>query len=156
MIFRIIGACLLGVVLTGCSSVSLNPLDWFGPKDDVELVTLEPSEGWDGGFDDYRGPIAQVTQLTIERASGGYLIRAAGNPPRLGYWEAELVPENDENPVDGGLTDNFMVAPPPWATATSQPQARQIHVAHYISDVKLGGTRTIRVVGANNQISARP
>lgn len=156
MIFRITGACLLGVVLTGCSSVSLNPLDWFGPKDDVELVTLEPSEGWDAAGFDYRGPIAQVTRLTIERASGGYIIRAAGNPPRLGYWEAELVPQNDENPVDGVLTYDFVVAPPPWATATSRPQARQIHVAHYISDVKLGGARSIRVVGANNSVTARP
>ncbi|MAM61116.1 hypothetical protein [Maritimibacter sp. UBA3975] len=156
MIFRIFGAIALGVVLSGCSGgVSLNPFNWFGPKTDEELVTLEPRDGFPDGQDSYRGPIQQVTQLAIERASGGYLVRAVGLPPRLGYWEAELVPQNDEEPVNGVMTYDFVVAPPPWATRQSRPQARQITVAHYVSDVQLGSASRIRVVGANNSLTTR-
>lgn len=154
MIFRIIGAGLLGLVLTGCSSgVSLNPLNWFGPKADNELVTLEPKDGWPTGVDEYRQPIAQVTRLAVERASGGYIVRAVGVPPRLGYWEAELVPLNDAQPENGVMAYAFMVAPPPWATAQSRPQAREIHVAHYVSDTKLAGATRIRVEAAGNSLT---
>jgi hypothetical protein len=156
MIFRIFGAILLGMVLTGCSGgVSLNPFNWFGPKSDVELVTLEPRDGFPTGLDDYRGPITQVTQIAVERASGGYLVRAVGLPPRLGYWEAELVPQNDEEPVNGVMTYDFVVAPPPWATRQSRPSAREIHVAHYVSDVTLGNATRIRVNGATNSLTTR-
>ncbi|MGR3363538.1 MAG: hypothetical protein ACU0CY_05090 [Maritimibacter harenae] len=155
MIFRIFGAILLTVGLSGCSNgVSLNPLNWFGPDDGVEMVTLEPEEGWDFAGEDYRGPVAQVTRLSVERASGGYVIRAVGLPPRQGYWEADLVPENDEKPVDGVMSYTFVVAPPLWATAQSRPRAREIHVAHYVSDIRLGSASRIRVIGATNSLTA--
>ncbi|MBV7379188.1 hypothetical protein [Maritimibacter dapengensis] len=156
MIFRIFGALALLVALAGCDTgLSLNPTDWFGPKDDIELVTLEPEEGWAATQQgDYRGPVAQVTSLQIERASGGYLIRATGLPPRLGYWDAELVPENRETPVDGVMSYTFRIAPPPWRTRQSSVPARTVHIAHFVSDLTLGSANRIRVIGANNSLTA--
>lgn len=153
MIFRIIGALALGLVLTGCSG-GLNPMNWFGPKVADDTVTVEPADGWPSELDDYRGPVGQVTRVTVERASAGYIIRAVGVPARQGYWEAELVPENDEEPVNGVMSYKFMVAPPPWATSTARPYARQITVAKYVSDITLGETRRIKVIGETNSVTA--
>ncbi len=157
MIFRIIGVAALSVALAGCDTgLSLNPTDWFGPKDDVELVTLEPADGWSSvETQEYRGPVSQVTSLKIERASGGYLIVATGLPPRLGYWDAELVAENDERPVDGVMSYTFRIAPPPWRTAQSSPPARTVNIAQYVSDIALGNATRIRVIGQNNSLTAR-
>lgn len=154
MIFRIISVLTLGLALSGCGSV--NPLNWFGPKDDVELVVLEPEEGWNAlEAADYRGPVAQVTSLKIERASAGVLIRAVGLPPKLGYWDAELVAENGGEPVKGVMTYTFKIAPPPWRTSNARPAQREVTVAKYVSDITLADVRTIRVVGAKNSLSAR-
>ena len=156
MIFRAIATTTLLVALSGCSGggASLNPLDWFGPKSDVELVVVEPEEGWDYSARDYRGPIQQVTRLVVERASGGVIIRAEGVPPSLGYWEADLDPENGENPDNGVMTYTFNVAPPPWNEPQGTVYSRTITVAHYVSDRTLGDTRTIRVVGATNSLTS--
>lgn len=157
MIFRIFSAVTLGLALGACSNgLDLNVANWFGPKSDIEYVTLEPEEGWAATEkQDYRGPVAQVTSLRLERASGGYIIRATGVPPTLGYWDAELVPENDENPVDGVMTYTFRVSPPPWREAQSTVPARTITVGHYVSDIALGGAGRITVVGASNSLTAR-
>ncbi|MBV7409645.1 hypothetical protein [Maritimibacter sp. DP1N21-5] len=155
MIFRAIATTTLLVALSGCSGGGgFNPLNLFGPKSDTQLVVLEPEEGWDYAGQDYRGPIQQVTRLAVERASGGVIIRAEGVPATLGYWDADLVAENNEQPDNGVMTYTFKVAPPVWQERQGTPYSRTITVAHYVSDVRLGDTRTIRVVGATNSLSS--
>lgn len=157
MIFRIISAVTLMVALSGCDTgLSLNPMNWFGPKDDVELVVLEPEAGWEATeVQDYRGPVPQVTSLKVERATGGFIIRATGLPPRLGYWDAELVADNDGYPENGVMSYTFRIAPPPWRTRQSSTAARTVTVATYVSELSLKGATRIRVVGASNSLVAR-
>lgn len=146
-------ALLLG--LAGCSGgLSLDPTDWFGPREDEELVSLTPK----GGFPpegDPRAEIAQLTSLRIEQTTGGVIVHAKGVPPRLGYWQAELVPENDGEPENGVLSFSFRVAPPFWATSQGSPQQREINVAEFVSNGTLEGVSRIQVVGANRSLSAR-
>ncbi|SPF76473.1 hypothetical protein ALP8811_01478 [Aliiroseovarius pelagivivens] len=142
------------LALTACGgNVNLNPMGWFS-SDGVEEIALIP----EGGFlDDQenRGLVADVIELEILRAQGGAIIRAKGLPPRLGYWDAELVPENFERPEDGVLTYMFRITEPYYRTQTGRSKQREVYVGHFVSDIKLQGVRTIRVVGANNSRSAR-
>lgn len=139
--------------LSACSS-QLNPLNWFSGGSDDGIV-LEP----EGGFpsdNDSREIIAQITDLKVLRASGGAIIQVTGVPPRQGYWNAELVPENNENPENGVLTYVFHISEPARPTATGNPYARTVYVAHFISDIRLEGVRQIRVLGEqNSRISRR-
>ena len=111
----------------------------------------------EGGFledQDYRGLVAQEVELQILRSTGGAIVRAKGLPPRLGYWDAELVPENFERPENGVLTYMFRITEPPYHTLQGRPKQREILVGRFVSDTKLAGVRTIRVVGASNSRSA--
>lgn len=155
MIYRVIGTLTLALALSGCSDgISLNPANWFGPKSDVEIVVLEPEEGWEATVD-YRGPVQQVTKLRVERATGGVIIHAVGVPPRQGYWDAELEPQNGEKPVKGVMTYTFKIAPPPWRTDQGAVKTREVNVAHYVSDIKLAGATRIRIEGTSNALTAR-
>jgi hypothetical protein len=142
------------LALTACGgNVNLNPLGWFN-SNQVEQVAVIP----EGGFLDEqenRGLVTNVVDLQILRAQGGAIIRAKGLPPRLGYWDAELVPENFERAENGVLTYMFRITEPYYRTQTGRPQQREVYVGHFVSDVKLQGVRTIRVVGANNSRTAR-
>ncbi|WP_424940086.1 hypothetical protein [Aliiroseovarius sp. S253] len=142
------------LALTACGgNVNVNPFNWFN-SNQVEQVALIP----EGGFlDDQenRGLVTNVVELQILRAQGGAIIRAKGLPPRLGYWDAELVPENFERPENGVLTYMFRITEPYYRTQTGRPKQREVFVGHFVSDIKLQGVRTIRVVGANNSRTAR-
>ncbi|MHA6267938.1 hypothetical protein [uncultured Aliiroseovarius sp.] len=139
--------------LSACGGASnLNPFNWF-QSGGTEQVALIP----EGGFledQDYRGLVAQVVELQILRSTGGAIVRAKGLPPRLGYWDAELVPENFERPENGVLTYMFRITEPPYHTLQGRPKQREILVGRFVSDTKLAGVRTIRVVGASNSRSA--
>ena len=137
--------------LAACES-RFNPFNWF--SDSEETVALYP----EGGFpsdNDLRVVVAEVSELAVLRASGGAIIRATGIPPRLGYWDGELVPENDEKPVNGVLSYVFRIAEPYDTTSVSTPYARQVIVGHFVSDTKLAGVSQIRVLGETNSRSAR-
>ncbi|SMR72107.1 hypothetical protein SAMN04488030_1453 [Aliiroseovarius halocynthiae] len=158
MIFRRIAAPALLtaslLALTACGgSANLNPLGWFR-SGGVKEVAVIP----EGGFLDEqenRGLVADVVELQVLRTQGGAIIRAKGLPPRLGYWNAELVPENFERPENGTLTYMFRITEPYYRTETGRPRQRDVYVGRFVSDTKLRGVRTIRVVGANNTQSAR-
>lgn len=141
----------LVVTLTACGgSASFNPFN----SNRVKEVAIIP----EGGFledQENRGLVAQVAELQILRAQGGAIIRAKGLPPRLGYWDAELVPENFERAEDGVLTYMFRITEPYYRTQTGRPKQREVYVGHFVSDTKLQGVRTIRVVGEQNSRSAR-
>lgn len=148
-------ALLSGLVFTlaACGSASnLNPFNWF-QSNGVEEVALVP----EGGFldeQDYRGLVSNVVELQVLQSPGGAIIKAKGLPPRLGYWDAELVPENFERPVNGILTYMFRITEPQFHTREGRPQQREVFVGHFVSDVKLTGVRKIVVVGSNNSRSS--
>ncbi|HHB81358.1 MAG TPA: hypothetical protein ENK83_06390, partial [Aliiroseovarius sp.] len=103
----------LGLVLglSACSggNLNLNPLNWLSKPGEADYVALEPSEGWDYSRD-RRILIDQVTALRIERTTAGVIVHATGLPPRLGYWDAQLVPLNDGDPVNGVMSYEFRIA----------------------------------------------
>lgn len=138
---------------TGLNLSSLNPFNWFSSSDE-ELVVLTPEDGYDDSAD-RRIAVAQVTALRIEKTTSGAIVHATGLPPRQGYWDAELVAENNGEPDGGVLTYVFRIAEPRWRTPTSSPYARSVEVAEFIPNIKLERIRTIRVQGATNVLSSR-
>ncbi len=147
-----IAAILLGtLVLTGCAT-KLNPFNWFKRGSTEETLTELPDPAV---INDPRPLVQQVVSLSVEKTPGGAIIRATGLPPTQGYWNAELVAENDEKPVKGVLTYQFRIAEPIDFQAVSTPQSREVVVARYVSNIKLQDVRQIRVVGAKNARSTR-
>ena len=117
-------------------------------------MALEPREGWPEDAD-RRLVVDRVTALRVEKTTSGAIVHATGLPPRLGYWDAELVAENDGTPVNGVVTYVFRIATPRWNTSTSTPYARTVEVAAFLSNAKLAGVRQIRVEGMNNALTTR-
>lgn len=153
---RIIIALSLAFGLSACSGggLDLNPFNWFSKPGEEDWVALEPDEGWDYS-QDRRIKVDQVTDLRIERTTAGIIVHATGLPPRLGYWDAELVAENDGEPVGGVMSYSFRIATPRWNTNASTPYARSVEVAEFIPNATLRDVRTITVIGERNSRSAR-
>ena len=144
----------LPLILTGCGRMResrLNPLNWFGRARRQRTATvLKPNEAADG-----RQLIREVTELQIEKAQGGAIIRAAGLPPTQGWWKAELVSETRGRPdEDGVLTYRFLVFQPPAPTRTSTPQSRMLTAAVFLSDIRLETVASIVVQGETNSLSS--
>ncbi|WP_114964714.1 hypothetical protein [Alkalilacustris brevis] len=138
-------------LLAGCGGLSsLNPFNWFGSS---EEVTLTPEGGY-ALVDDNRPLVSQVTEMAVEPFPGGAIVRAVGLPPRQGWWDAELIPENDGRAVDGVLRFRFVVAAPRQPTREGTPMSREVSVGHYVSDHRLAGVRRIEVIGAQNARSS--
>lgn len=148
----LIAAICASLALGGCgsfgsmSSSKLNPFNWFGSSEETAQISplAEPV--------DERLLVASVSGLTLERMTGGVIIRATGLPPTQGFWDAELVARPVE---DGTIVFDFRVFPPLAASAVSTTQSREIEVATFMSDIKLDGIRQITVQGENNARSSR-
>ena len=155
-IARILVVFGLVIGVAACDNgINLNPLTWFaGASSDEGLVALEPEGGWPEDLD-RRLVVDQVTALRIEKTTAGAIVHATGLPPRLGYWDAELVPDNNGKPVNGVVSYVFKVATPRWATSTSTPYAREIEAGAFIPNVTLRDVSTVRVVGERNSLTAR-
>lgn len=140
-------------LLAACGSVGasrFNPANWFSGSEE----TLVPP----GGFPemtDRRPMVAEVTELAVERFPGGAIIRATGLPPTQGWWDAELVPENEGEAVNGTLSFRFVVAPPIARKPQGTPISREVTAAYYASDFRLDGVRSIIVTGQSGARSAR-
>ena len=150
------GVLIATLVLAGCGTVResrLNPFNWFGRS--VESTQTVAEGAVPGRPDDGRILVAQVTDMEVARQPGGAIIRATGLPPTQGWWNTELVAENDGAPVDGVLTYRFVIAEPLQSTRVSTPQSRELTAATYVSDVKLAAVSSIVVVGAENSRSSR-
>ena len=138
--------------LTGCSGFresNWNPTNWFGGRNQPEMVSAEAPPA------DTRPLVAQVTALAVNRNSQGVIVNATGLPPTQGWWDASLVPASRDEPVDGVMTFDFVVLPPPAAQRTSTPQSREVTAGAFLSNIKLQQIRTIVVRGATNSRSAR-
>lgn len=141
------------MIVPSCAKVResrFNPFNWSGPQE----TTLEPKGGYQATVDN-RPLIDQVLALVIEPMPGGAIVRARGLPPTQGYWQAELVPENDGVPVDGVLTLRFVIYPPPKATPVSTEASREITVGYFLSNIALTRITRINVQGQSTALSVR-
>ncbi len=140
---------LSALLMTGCAS-KLNPFNWFKRSTNETVQQVAP-----GQVIENRNLVDQVISLQIEKTNGGAIIHAVGLPPSQGYWDAELVPENDEKPVKGVLTYKFRIDQPFEFKRASTPTSREVVVGHFVSNIKLRDVTTIRVLGARNARSSR-
>ncbi|PIE15981.1 MAG: hypothetical protein CSA68_04415 [Rhodobacterales bacterium] len=146
-----IAITLLGAVaLSGCAS-KLNPVNWFGKSQSKTykevVIPVKPA--------DLRGLVDQVTLLRVEKAPGGAIIHAVGLPHTQGYWDAELVPEFGEQPVKGVLSYSFRIQKPLGFEKAGSAYSREVDVGYFVSNQKLVGVNTIRVLGEKNARSVR-
>lgn len=145
----------LGLV-AGCGAMResrLNPANWFG-RSEARAPTLAPAGGYGPAVLDNRPPVEQVTLLAIEAIPGGAILRAAGLPPTQGWWDAELVAEEDAEgaPVEAGvLAFRFLLAAPRTPQPVSTPVSREVTVAVYLSDIRLRDISEIVVRGRLNE-----
>lgn len=140
------------LVLGACGSVGgsrLNPLNWFGGS------TSEPSLGPTSQVVDGRPLVPEVSALAIERTSSGALVRATALMPSGGWWDAELIPENNGRPVNGVLSYRFVAAAPRSPVDGSSEAARTIVAGATISTFTLEEVTSVTVQGAGNQRSVR-
>lgn len=143
----VIVIALLGV-LGGCSRISesrLNPFNWFGRDRAVEVQAVDV-------VTDPRPLVAQVINVSIERAPGGAILRAVGLPPRQGYWAPELIETGRAN---GVVAFHFRLAEPPAPTRVSTQVSREVVVATFLTDQDLAGVREIQVIGSQASRAVR-
>ncbi|MHA6346471.1 hypothetical protein [Roseivivax sp. CAU 1761] len=152
---------------TGCATIrnsAVNPLNWFGPGQPSASV---PAEGAAGNpllprrspaaslFRQnrpaaYAGqPVAQISELLIERRPGGAIIRATAIADRIGPFEARLV--RDESAPAGSLAYTFRALQRP-GPRNAGPDARKVTAATYLSDNELAGIASIAVRGRDNAL----
>jgi hypothetical protein len=91
--------------------------------------------------------------MQVEEIPGGAIIRATGLTPTQGWWQAELVPQPVD--VNGRLVLEFRIFPPVETTRVNTPRSREVVVAEYMSNIKLGPVREVVVQGVSNARAAR-
>ncbi len=136
------------LLVAGCATVRdsrLNPFNWFGRSAETRALAAAPYEG--------RQPVQTVTELHVEPATGGAIIRAKGVPPTQGWFEGELVLEASEDPSQ--LAYRFVLRRPGGPQRAGSAISREVTVATFVSDFKLEGVRNITVTGADNARSTR-
>lgn len=150
-------AAMAALVFLASCGTRLNPFNWFGgsTSEPVAATTQDEAEPVDP-----RPLVDQVIALQVDRAPGGALVTAVGLPTVQGFHGAELVPTEtgiDDRPVaeDGVLTFRFVAVPPPGRRPSGTPASREISAGVFLTDQALAAVRTITVVGARNQRSAR-
>lgn len=139
---------LLLCLVTACAAVRtsrLNPLNWFGPARAAPMAELLTAA------EDPRALVAQVTDLTVEPTNGGAIIRATGLPPTQGYWQAELVKVETEDPTN--LTYDFRVFPPTTPMRAGSQPSREVVVAVSVTSITLERISRITVQGAGNALT---
>lgn len=137
------------LTLTACGAVResrLNPFNWFGPSEPRESIVLEDPV-------DPRLLVADVISMDVEAYSGGVIVRATGRNPTQGYWDAELVEAETDDPTE--IVFEFRLLPPVLTSDVSTPQSREVTVAKTLSPARLEQITRITVQGANNARSVR-
>jgi hypothetical protein len=139
---RALGGLAVMLALAACGESRLNPANWFGGSSEGGAVAVVDVVA------DPRPLVSEVTSLTIDRTPTGAIVRARGLPPTQGWWAAELVPVDSEDPAD--VVYEFRVVPPPGPTPSSTPRSREIVVATFIPNQRLAQVRRITVQGQNS------
>ncbi len=146
------------LVVAGCGRIRdsrFNPFNWFGGSQSQSREVSALEAGMVAKVDP-RPLVDQVTVMTVNRTPQGAIIQATGLPPTQGFWDAELVAENDGEPVDGVLTYRFVVSEPQGARRVSTPQSREVTAAAFVTNRKLDDISKIVVQGLrNSHVSSR-
>jgi hypothetical protein len=137
------------LALSACQS-RLNPLNWFGGSEPVPASALVPPTEADA-----RDLVAEVVSLSAEPMPGGAILTATGRAATQGWWNAELVLREGAGTDPAAPVYDFRMLPPPVPLPVSTPQSREVTVALFLSDIDLGGVRSITVQGAANARSVR-
>jgi hypothetical protein len=146
-------------LLGGCARLGaskLNPLNWFGPSEEVALTetgqkitvlpTLAPKNGY-ADFQDTRPLVPTLTDVAIVKSASGAIVTATGRVPSLGYFDAELVRIDTGTPSE--LVLDFRLRTPQTVTVIGTEAQRNITVARSISAQDLANIRTITVRSAS-------
>jgi hypothetical protein len=147
----LLAALSLVLVVSACGTVRdsrLNPFNWFG-RDTEEVVTVDG----DQIVVDGRRLADQIISLNVDSFPGGAIVRTVALLPTQGYWDAELVEIESENPAE--VIYEFRVLPPVAQRAQSTQRSREIIAGASLSRARLENVRTIVVVGAQNRRSVR-
>ena len=147
---RSLSAALVALMfLANCGFVrdsKLNPFNWFGRSEPAEKVVIEQPK-------DPRYLVADVVSMTVEPYSGGIIVRAKGITPTQGWWDAELVELEQDDPSH--LVLEFRLLPPLTEADVNTPRSREIVVAKTVSPQRLEYITKITVQGENNARSSR-
>lgn len=133
----------------GAGGSSLNPFSWFRSEPEVRVAATAAAIPTDP-----RPLVQQVEWVKVERTTSGAVLSAMGLPPTQGYFDAELVPLNDERPLDGVLRYEFRAFAPVVARPAGTRQSREISAGRAITVNDLVGVRRIEVIAASNRRSA--
>ncbi len=142
--------CLV-LVVSACGTVRdsrLNPFNWFG-GDREEVVSVDDERVVVDG----RRLADQVISLNVDSFPGGAIIRSVALPPTQGFWDAELVEVESEDPSQ--VVYEFRMLPPVGPRPQSTQRSREIIAGATLSRIRLESVRNIVVVGAQNRRSVR-
>lgn len=138
------------LTLSACGGVResrLNPFNWFGGSEPTETITIVVDKA------DPRPLVGDVLSMSVEPYSGGAIVRATGRTETQGWWDAELVEAETDDP--GKLVLEFRLLPPIVRTDVNTPRSREITVAKTLSPTRLEYISSIVVQGANNARATR-
>lgn len=138
------------LALSACGAVResrLNPINWFGRSQPTQTVATVVK------VEDPRPMVADVISMAVEPYSGGAIVRATGITPTQGWWAAELVEAETDDPSQ--IVFEFRLLPPATKTNVNVPRSREVTVAITLSPARLELIRTITVQGANNARTTR-
>lgn len=116
--------------------------------------TLEPDEGYLLASFDTRPLVPSVTAMAVEPTANGIIVRATGQTPVAGYWDADLVPLPRQGENDRELRLEFRIRPPANPPAATIPAHREIKTGTYLSRADLEGVAKITVIGIQNSRSS--
>lgn len=171
----ILSLTLISFVLAGCGAVResrLNPFNWFGRSEPVQTQTEEEKNplipdrsrplisflgAGNADLPDTTTPITSVTELVVERVPGGAIVRATGLDPVQGAFNVNLAPLDDnEQPDENGILNYELKRDRQIVRSGPGPvQTREVTAARFVSDQKLAGVRTIRVLAETNARQVR-
>ncbi|WP_420567789.1 hypothetical protein [Thalassovita sp.] len=155
------------LVLSGCGNSRLNPFNWFGRGQPAAPVAVSGETnpliplGRNGRpltkEAPYLGaPIAQVTEVRVERVPGGAIVRATGIGHYQQSFDVQLTPLNDGQAVNGTISYRFdAYVPPAGNRVVGAPSSRQLTAAAFLTDNELAGVRKIRVESKGNALESR-
>lgn len=169
---RSLALLLVGAVaLSGCGfrDSRVNPLNWFGGSDEVEVVEtsgepvnpLIPVQNRVSVFArpdavDETVLVQSVTDMRIERTPTGAIVYATGIAARQGAYGVELrldEADRDARTRDATLDFTFRAIYPDTRTALGSE--RTLRAAVSLSQQQLASVRSIRVVAAQNARESR-
>ncbi|AXT33984.1 hypothetical protein D1820_02780 [Phaeobacter sp. LSS9] len=171
---RSLALLLVGAVaLSGCGfrDSRVNPLNWFGGSDEVEVVEtsgepvnpLIPVQNRVSVFArpdavDETVLVQSVTDMRVERTPTGAIVYATGIAARQGAYGVELrldEADRDARTRDATLDFTFRAIYPDTRSALGSERTRTLRAAVSLSQQQLASVRSIRVVAAQNARESR-